>query len=77
MYLQNILPFIIVCFFQAMHEETMEHLLLLPLDNDDNTIAHLAALEGISSVFKVTYNANVYVHVCMCIYTLFSLGHLS
>ena len=45
-----------------MHEETMEHLLLLSLDNDDNTIAHLAALEGITSVFKVRrYNARVYV----------------
>ena len=49
-------------YLQAMHEETLEHLLLLPLDNDDNTIAHLAALEGISSVFKVAYNANVYVY---------------
>ena len=40
-------------FLQAMHEKNMEHLLLLSLDNDGNTIAHLAALEGIASVFKV------------------------
>ena len=38
---------------QAMHEPAMEHLLLKPLDNDGNNIAHLAAQEGIVSVFKV------------------------
>lgn len=38
---------------QAMHEPPMEHLLLKPLDNDGNNIAHLAAQEGIVSVFKV------------------------
>ena len=49
-----------------MHEESMEHLLLLHLDNDDNTIAHLAVLEGNSSVFKVRtymYNAHPYVYI--------------
>ena len=31
----------------------LENLLMSPLDNDDNTIAHLAALGGHVAVFKV------------------------
>ena len=31
----------------------LENLLMSPLDNDDNTIAHLAALGGHVAIFKV------------------------
>ena len=41
-------------FFKAMHKEKeRERLLLEPLDNDDNTIAHLAAETGNTTIFKV------------------------
>lgn len=46
-------------YLQAMHEPAMEHLLLKPLDNDGNNIAHLAAQEGIVSVFKVKHRTGL------------------
>ena len=39
---------------QDMHEtQELEEILMSPLDNDGNTVAHLAAEGGHVSVFKV------------------------
>lgn len=47
-----------VYFMQSMHQLNIEHLLKHPLDNHGNTIAHLAAQEGVISVFKVRYKTH-------------------